>query len=70
MASSRKVSQKGDVPEISRMGLVVTPGWSIVISMKLMPSCLGASGSVRTRMNIQSAVAAPEVQIFWPLITK
>ncbi len=35
-----------------------------------MPSCLGASKSVRTRANIQSARVAPEVQIFCPLITK
>jgi len=35
-----------------------------------MPSCLGASKSVRTRQNIQSAYWAPEVQIFEPLMTK
>ena len=34
-----------------------------------MPLCLGASGSVRTRQNIMSAVRAPEVQIFCPLMT-
>ena len=37
---------------------------------KLMPWCLGASLSVLTRQNIQSANCAPEVQIFWPLMTK
>ena len=34
-----------------------------------MPLCFGASGSVRTRQNIMSAVLAPDVQIFWPLMT-
>ena len=34
-----------------------------------MPSCLGLSGSVRTRANIQSDSRALEVQIFWPLTT-
>ena len=34
-----------------------------------MPRCLGASGSVRTRQNIQSANCAFEVQTFWPLTT-
>ena len=42
----------------------------MVSSTKLMPSCLGASGSVRTSANIQSATCAPDVQIFWPLMTK
>ena len=35
-----------------------------------MPRCFGASGSVRTRQNIQSAYCAPEVQIFCPFTTK
>ena len=35
-----------------------------------MPSCFGASGSVRTRQNIHSEVSAFEVQIFWPLTTQ
>ena len=35
-----------------------------------MPWCFGASGSVRTRQKIMSAYWAPEVQIFWPLMTK
>src|SRR3954454_9709722 len=34
-----------------------------------MPRCRVADGSVRTRTNIQLAVAASDVQIFWPLIT-
>ena len=35
-----------------------------------MPRCFGLSASVRTRQNIMSAKCAPEVQIFWPLMTK
>ena len=35
-----------------------------------MPRCFGASGSVRTRQNIQSAICALLVQIFWPFTTK
>ena len=35
-----------------------------------MPSCFGASGSVRTSANIQSASRAFDVQIFWPLTTQ
>ena len=35
-----------------------------------MPSCLGASGSVRTSRNIQSAWSAYEVQTFWPVTMK
>ena len=70
MALSKKVSQNGEEPEISRMGFMVTPGCFISSNTKLMPSCLGASGSVLTRQNIQSAWSAPEVQTFWPLMTK
>ena len=69
-ALSKKVSQKGELPEIRRMGRTVTPGWFMVKSRKLMPSCLGTSGSVRTRQKIQSALKAPEVQIFCPFTTK
>jgi len=34
-----------------------------------MPACLGASGSVRTRQNIQSAYCALEVHTFCPFTT-
>ena len=69
-ASSKNVSQNGELPLMRRIGFTVTPGWCIVSSTKLMPSCFGTSGSVRTKANIQSATCAPEVQIFWPLMTK
>ena len=46
------------------------PGvWMSSIITNEIPRCLGASGSVRTRANIASAVCAADVQIFWPLIT-
>jgi hypothetical protein len=64
---SKKVSQNGDMPEISRMGFVVTPGLAMSNSRKLMPVCFCAAKSVRTRQKIQSALLAYEVQIFWPL---
>ena len=35
-----------------------------------MPRCLGASGSVRARRWMWSALWALDVQIFWPLMTK
>ncbi len=68
--SSKKVSQNGDLPEISTIGRVVTPGVSMSNSRKLMPVCFCAEKSVRTRQKIQSALSAYEVQIFWPLTTK
>ena len=64
---SKKHWQNGESPEISTMGVTVTPGSSMGNRTKLMPSCFGASGSVRTRQKIQSAKVAPEVQIFEPL---
>src|SRR5210317_2241779 len=66
---SKKVSQNGDSPLMSRMGFTETPGVLMSKRMKVMPSCFDALGSVRTRQNIQSALSAPEVQIFCPLIT-
>src|SRR3954447_817651 len=67
---SKKVSQNGDLPEISRIGLVETPFDAMSNRMKLIPSCFFADGSVRTRQKIQSAWLAYEVQIFWPLMMK
>ena len=55
--SSKKVSQKGEDPEINRIGLVETPGVCMSNSTKLMPPCLAAL-SVRTRQKIQSALSA------------
>ncbi len=68
--SARKVSQKGEEPLISLMGRTVTPGVSMSMRRKVMPECFGASKSVRTRMNIQSALSANEVHTFCPFSTK
>ena len=56
--SSKKVSQNGLLPLIRVIGFVVTPGVAMSNSTKEMPRCLGASGSVRTRQKIQSALSA------------
>jgi hypothetical protein len=64
--SVKKVSQKGVVPLISRIGRVSTPGLRISIRRKLIPSCF-FDWSVRTRQKHQSARCAPLVQIFDPL---
>jgi len=58
------VSQNGDAPDSNTIGRAVTPSDSMSMSRKLMPSCFGASGSVRTRQKIQSETSAVEVQIF------
>ena len=55
--SSKKVSQKGELPLISRIGLVETPGVAMSNSRKLIPPCLD-SLEVRTRQKIQSALSA------------
>src|SRR5262245_15149492 len=67
LTSSKKHWQKSELPAINSIGFTLTPGWSIEKSTKLMPSCFGALGSVRTRQNIQSALSANVVQIFDPL---
>ena len=54
---SKKVSQNGDLPEISTIGRVVTPGDAMSNSTKLMPVCFFAV-LVRTRQKIQSASSA------------
>ena len=50
-------------------GRVVTPGLFMSTMNIVTPLCLGASGSVRAASQPQSEWCAPEVQIFWPLIT-
>ena len=51
-------------------GLRTTPGRSVGIISALMPLCLGASGSVRTKASNTSASCAPDVHTFCPLTTK
>ena len=55
---SKKVSQNGEEPEISRIGLVETPGVVMSNSRNVMPSCFFAEKSVRVRQKIQSALLA------------
>ena len=55
---SKKVSQKGDLPEIKVMGFVLTPFVCISISKKLIPSCFGSLAPVLTKAKIQSALSA------------
>ena len=55
---------------MSLIGFTLTPGDAMSIRRNVMPSCFAASKSVRTRMNIQSALSAYEVQTFWPFSTK
>ena len=61
--SVKKVSQKGDEPEIRRIGFTSTPGESMSISRKLMPSCFFVL-SVRTSAKHLSAHWPPEVHVF------
>ena len=50
-----------------QMALTVMPGWSIGTRNRVMPLCLGASGSVRAPTQYQSAKWADVVHVFWPL---
>ena len=45
------------------------PGERMFRKNMVMPLCLGTLGSVRVMRMPQSECWAPEVQIFWPLIT-
>ena len=69
VASVKKTSLNSLSPEIILIGRTSTPGWSIATRRKLIPLCLGASGSVRARRKMWSARWPDDVQIFWPLIT-
>ena len=46
------------------------PAVRMSMTRALMPLCLGASGSVRTKHRHKSAWWAPDVHTFWPLTTK
>ena len=58
LTSSKNVSQKGDLPLIKVIGLVLTPAEAMSISKKLIPLCFGSCGPVLTRAKIQSALSA------------
>ena len=66
---SSQTSLTSWAPSSVMIGRTVTPGLRMSISRKLMPDCLRAAGSVRTRKNPQSACCASVVQVFWPLTT-
>ena len=65
--SSRNISLNSLSPVSVRMGRTSMPGESMGMIIQVMPRCLGASGSVRTRSSQRSC--ACEVQIFWPVTT-
>ena len=50
-----KIWQNGECPLINSMDFTEMPSDSIGNNRKLIPSCLGASASVRTKQKIQSA---------------
>ncbi len=66
---SKNTSQNSSSPAMLRIGRTVMPREEKSIRIKLIPACGLASGSVRTRQNIQFASCARVVQIFCPLIT-
>ena len=70
LTSVKKVSQNGEAPAISLIGRVSTPGWLHVDQHEADALVLLGVVSVRTRQKHQSAYCAPEVQIFWPLISQ
>jgi hypothetical protein len=51
------------------MRRVSMPGDFMDRKKNVSPLCFGAFGSLRATRMAQSAQCAPEVQIFWPLIT-
>ena len=56
-------------PVISMIGRISMPGASIGQMKYEMPSCFGASGSVRAMRMPNFENWASEVQIFWPVTT-
>ena len=64
---SSQTSLTSWAPSSVMIGRTVTPGLLMSMSRKLMPACLRAAGSVRTRKKPQSACWASVVQVFWPL---
>ena len=52
------------------MGRVWMPGVFMSMMSTLIPACLDASGSVRTKQKQKSEWCAPEVHTFCPFTTK
>jgi hypothetical protein len=65
---SKKTSLNSASPVSCRSGFTVTPGAFMSSRKYVMPLCFGASGSVRARSIIQSAMCASDVHTFWPLM--
>ena len=68
--SSNHTSLTSKPPSISSIGRTSTPSRLMSISSIEMPRCFLASGSVRTKVKIQSACWPSVVQVFWPLTTQ
>ena len=66
---SRKTSLNSASPVICRSGRMVRPGLFMSTSRKVMPLCLAAVGSVRTRKKPHAATWAMLVHTFWPFST-
>ena len=66
---SRNTSLNSASPVICRSGRMVMPGDFMSSSKNVMPLCLAAAGSVRTRKKPQSDTCAMLVHTFWPLST-
>jgi hypothetical protein len=66
---SRNTSLNSASPVIWRRGRMVRPGVFMSMRMKVMPLCLAAVGSVRTRKKPISATWAMLVHTFWPFST-
>ena len=65
--SLKKTSLNSLIPEVMRRGRTSTPSPCMSMTIVVMPSCLGTSGSVRTVARPHAAWWAPLVQTFWPL---
>ena len=68
--SSKNTSLKSECPVGIRSGRTVTPGACMSMTIVVMPSCLGASGFVRTVASPRPATCAPLVQTFCPLMSQ
>src|SRR5438477_321990 len=66
-ASVKKTSLNSADPVSCLRGLTSMPGWSIGMRRNDSPLCLGASGSVRTTLKIQSEWCARVAELLLPL---
>src|SRR5260370_1586276 len=63
------LKSQNSLSESSGNGRRSTPGAVVSMMSALMPLCLGAAGSVRTKHRHQSAWCAPDVHTFCPFTT-